>query len=61
MSITIFAARRVHTMNPGNPLATHVAVRDGQVLGAGTLDEVAGSCLFFFIRGDEFAKLVLLF
>ena len=40
--ITIFAAREIVTMNPSNPTATHVAVRDGRILGAGTLDEVAG-------------------
>ena len=40
--ITVFAARRVITMNPANPLATHVAVREGRILGAGTLDQVEG-------------------
>ncbi|MFN8022030.1 MAG: amidohydrolase [Acidimicrobiales bacterium] len=40
--IRVFAARRIVTMNHSNPTATHVAVRDGRVLGAGTLDEVAG-------------------
>jgi hypothetical protein len=39
---TIFRARRIHTMNPARPQATHVAVRDGRILGAGTLDELAG-------------------
>ena len=29
-------------MNPARPHATHVAVRDGRILGAGTLDELAG-------------------
>src|ERR1700744_6705892 len=29
-------------MNLGKPLATHVAVRDGRILGAGTLDELTG-------------------
>jgi predicted amidohydrolase YtcJ len=29
-------------MNPARPLATHVAVRDGRFLGAGSLDELAG-------------------
>ena len=29
-------------MNPRRPVATHVAVRDGHVLGAGALDELAG-------------------
>jgi predicted amidohydrolase YtcJ len=40
--ITIFVARQIITMNPSNPEATHVAVRDGRILGAGTLEEVAG-------------------
>lgn len=39
---TIFRARRILTMNPARPEATHVAVRDGRILGAGTLDELAG-------------------
>jgi predicted amidohydrolase YtcJ len=38
----IYRARRILTMNPGRPEATHVAVRDGRVLGAGTLEELAG-------------------
>ena len=29
-------------MNPARPLATHVAVRDGRILGAGPLEELAG-------------------
>jgi predicted amidohydrolase YtcJ len=41
-SITVFRARTIVTMNPSNPVATHVAVRDGRILGAGTLEEVAG-------------------
>ena len=40
--ITIFVARKIITMNPSNPEATHVAVRDGRILGAGSLEEVAG-------------------
>jgi len=39
---TIYRARRIITMNPSRPQATHVAVRDGRVLGVGTLDELAG-------------------
>ncbi len=38
MSITVFAARRILTMNPSQPEATHIAVRDGRVLGVGPLD-----------------------
>ena len=40
--ITIYCARRILTMNPARPEADHVAVRDGRILGAGTLDELAG-------------------
>jgi len=40
--ITIFRAKRVLTMNPARPEATHVAARDGRILGAGTLEELAG-------------------
>lgn len=39
---TVFAARRIITMNPARPHATHVAVRDGRILGAGPLDELGG-------------------
>ena len=42
MTATIYPARKVITMNPARPRATHVAVRDGRILGAGTLDELAG-------------------
>jgi hypothetical protein len=40
--ITIYQAGKIITMNPSWPFATHVAVRDGKILGAGTLDELAG-------------------
>lgn len=39
---TIYRARRILTMNPARPESTHVAVRDGRILGAGPLDELAG-------------------
>ena len=39
---TIYSARRILTMNPARPEATHVAVRDGRILGAGTLEELTG-------------------
>lgn len=38
MKITVFTAKRIHTMNPGFPHATAVAVRDGQIVEAGTLE-----------------------
>ncbi len=39
---TIFPAAKIITMNPSRPYATHVAVRDGRILGAGPLSELAG-------------------
>ena len=44
--ITVFQARRILTMNRRQPLATHVAVRDGRVLAVGDAQRVAawGSC-----------------
>ena len=38
----IYAAAKIVTMNPARPTATHVAVRDGMILGVGTPDELAG-------------------
>lgn len=40
--IIIYEAKQIVTMNPSNPTGTHVAVRDGRILGVGTLDEVKG-------------------
>jgi predicted amidohydrolase YtcJ len=39
---TIYSARKIITMNPNRPVVSHVAVRDGRILGAGTLEELAG-------------------
>jgi len=39
---TVWRARRIRTFDPARPKATHVAVRDGRVLGVGTLDDLAG-------------------
>ena len=38
----IFRAKRILTMNPSRPDATHVAVRDGRILGVGPLEELSG-------------------
>ena len=40
--ITIFQAKKIITMNPARPDATHVAVRDGRIVGVGHLDELTG-------------------
>ena len=39
---TIYDARKIITMNPARPYASHVAVRDGRILGAGDLAELTG-------------------
>lgn len=38
---TIYPARKIITMNPMQPEATHVAVREGRILGVGTLHDLA--------------------
>lgn len=40
-NITVFAARRILTLNPRQPVATHVAVRDGRILAVGDLAQVS--------------------
>lgn len=40
--IRILGARKIITMNRHRPEATHVAIRDGRILAAGDLDELAG-------------------
>ena len=37
---TIYTARKIITMNPNQPIVTHVAVREGRILGAGSLAEL---------------------
>jgi predicted amidohydrolase YtcJ len=37
---TVFQARKIITMNPRQPEATHVAVRDGRILAVGSLERM---------------------
>lgn len=37
---TIYVAKKILTMNPNQPEVTHVAVRDGRILGAGVLSDL---------------------
>lgn len=54
----VYRARRILTLNPSRPEATHVAVRDGRILAVGSRDEMAG---WGSMRADErFADAVLL-
>lgn len=55
---TIYECRRILTMNPSQPFATHVAVREGRILGAGTLEELQGWGEHVLDR--QFAELVLM-
>ncbi|MYN13356.1 amidohydrolase family protein [Pusillimonas sp. TS35] len=38
--VTIYRARKILTMNPAQPEATHVAVRNGRILAVGTQEQV---------------------
>jgi predicted amidohydrolase YtcJ len=58
MPTTIFSARKIITMNASRPTATHVAVRDGRILGVGSLDELTGWGPHE--RDDQFADKVIL-
>ncbi|MBR7968604.1 amidohydrolase [Burkholderia cenocepacia] len=52
--VTIFTARRILTMNPAQPSATHVAVRDGRILAVGdTADAAAWPTRFGACAADD--------
>ena len=40
--ITIYNAKKIITMNPAHAHTTHVAVRDGKILGTGPLEDLKG-------------------
>ena len=40
--ITVYAARKIITMDPNLPEATHVAVREGRVIAVGDIAAVSG-------------------
>ena len=55
---TVYSARRIVTMNPAQPEATHVAVRDGRVLAVGDLERMRSWGRFDL--DERFADKVLL-
>ena len=57
-TITVFETRSILTMNPSQPRATHVAVRDGRILGVGSAQDVGGWGTSTLNR--QFAQQVLL-
>ena len=56
--ITVFLTRKIITMNSYQAVATHVAVRDGRILGVGSLDDVTG--WGDYVIDDRFADKVLM-
>ena len=40
--ITIYAAKKIITMNPNQAVASHVAVKEGRILGVGSLEDLSG-------------------
>jgi len=42
MSMNTIYSARIITMNPARPVVSHVAVRDGRIVGAGSLSELKG-------------------
>jgi len=57
-NITVFVARKIITMNSYRAEATHVAVRDGRVLGVGSLQQVEQ--FGDYELNDQFAGKVLM-
>ena len=57
-NLTVFAAKKIITMNPSQPEATHVAVRDGFILEVGDLDECAAWGAYTL--DDRYADAVLI-
>ena len=55
---TVFRAKTILTMNPAQPTATHVAVRDGRILAVGTESDVLawGEVQ----RDDQYAEKILM-
>lgn len=60
-SITVFTAKKIVTMDPTQPTATAIAVRDGMILGVGSLQDLApwlkGS---MYTINDQFKENVIL-
>ena len=38
--VTVFTARKVHTMDPGRPVVDAIPVLDGKVMSTGTMDSM---------------------
>lgn len=58
MTTTVYVARKIITLNPAQPEATHLAVRDGRILAVGDLERMRA--WGHFELDDRFADKVLL-
>jgi predicted amidohydrolase YtcJ len=58
MTTTVYPARKIITMNPMQPEATHVAVRDGRILAVGSLAQA--SAWGAYTLDERFADKVLM-
>ena len=56
--VTVFKARKILTMDHNNPVATHVAVRDGYIVGVGGPD--CGDGWGHVTQNDRFADKVIM-
>ena len=55
---TIYRAKKIITMNPTQPTATHVAVREGRILGVGSLENLTS--WGDYKLDERFAEMVLM-
>lgn len=55
---TIYSAKKIITMNPARPSVSHVAVKGGRILGAGSLTELKG--FGAYTLDERFAEKVLM-
>jgi len=58
LMITIYSAKKIITMNPARPVVSHVAVRDGRIVSAGSVDEL--SRWGEYQLDDQFADKILM-
>lgn len=58
MDTKVFVAKRVITMNPSQPFASHIAVRDGRILAIGGKEEIAD--LGHTVTDERFADKIIL-
>jgi predicted amidohydrolase YtcJ len=59
LDTVVFSARKIITMNPSRPTATHVAVREGRIVAVGSLEELCAGSAKTTVD-DRFSDKVLL-